>query len=333
MMRHTFRALGTTVEMGVASSPEGLDTPSILTACEAQIHRYEQRLSRFLPDSDVAHINRHPGEWVTVHPGTATVVELAIEAFMATGGLFHPALAGWLEAYGYGVSFDQVPVDSAGPPVSLPPAPADVCPVEVRRTPDQEQICRQRLDCVQTPATASAKPSQTPAHPRQVRVLPGWKLDLGGIGKGWIVERAADFLRAAGLRQFVVSAGGDMVCAETKAGIPWRIRIDDPLGGAAPVLTLSVENLAVATSGTYQRRWRQGGREVHHILNPRTGRPAETDVVSCTVLHPRLVAAEVLAKTALILGWQEGELWLRERAPDGWVMVSQEGKVKHSWQS
>jgi thiamine biosynthesis lipoprotein len=165
-----------------------------------------------------------------------------------------------------------------------------------------------------------------------VKVPEGLQVDLGGIAKGWIVEQGARLLIAKGYRQFVYNAGGDMVCQGSMNGRPWRIGIADPFRPADNLLVLDVESLAVATSGTYRRSWIRNGRHMHHIVDPRTGLPAETDVVSCTVVASSLVAAEWMAKTALILGSSAID-WLASQGARGWVMVTNTSEVKHAWNS
>ncbi|WP_083516721.1 FAD:protein FMN transferase [Alicyclobacillus shizuokensis] len=306
MHTRTFSAMGTTAEIAIAPPSievESIETDleTVLDTTESIIREHEGRLSRFRSDSDVARVNARLGTWVPVHPATARVAALAVEGFEATAGLFNPCLGTWLESLGYAVSFDMLPSPSEDPVPTLPPASGAACPLEVRESE------------------------------RRVRVAPGYKLDLGGLAKGWIVEQAALYLRSHGVHDFIVSAGGDMVCSGRHGERPWQVGIADPQEPARTLLTLDVDNLSLATSGTYRRRWQRAGATLHHLIDPRTGRPAETDVVSCSVLHPRLAAAEVLAKAALLLGSTDGMPWLRRHAPDGWVIVTKHGRVIHAW--
>jgi thiamine biosynthesis lipoprotein len=301
MRTRTFSAMGTMVEIAIVPSSADVDLENALDGAESLIREHERRLSRFRSDSDVARVNAQSGTWVPVHAATARVAALALEAYEATAGLFNPCLGTWMEALGYAVSFDELPASSEEPVPALAPASGAVCPLEVRESE------------------------------RCVRVEPGYKLDLGGLAKGWIVEQAAVYLRSHGIHNFVVSAGGDMVCAGRNGERPWRVGIADPQEPARTLLTLDVDDLSLATSGTYRRRWERSGTPLHHLIDPRTGQPAATDVVSCSVLHPRLAAAEVLAKTGLLLGITDGVPWLRQHAPCGWVMVTEQGRVIHAW--
>lgn len=304
-MLHTlsFHAMGTNMELGIWAEPQPPDSlVHDLNDVQAEIQRLEQRLSRFEPASDISRLNQNAGVWVSVHAETLEVLHLAARAFVESEGLFHPALGAQMEQLGYDRSFD-VGLDRA------------------------ESVARR------TTAPVPPRLPWTCSAAGQVRLEAGCKIDLGGIAKGWIVEQAAHMLRNRGQQNFVVNAGGDMVCARRKGDAPWSIGIADPAQPDVYVLTLDVENACVATSGTYRRRWRTGRDVRHHILDPRTGLPADSDLVSCTVIHPSLVAAEVMAKVFLILGLEQGRAWMEKVPNRGWAAIRSDGEVTHSWTS
>jgi thiamine biosynthesis lipoprotein len=150
------------------------------------------------------------------------------------------------------------------------------------------------------------------------RASDGWfsttyegRLDPTGIVKGWAVERAARTLAAAGATGVSVNGGGDVqLLGVPGAGRPWRVGIADPLrpGGLAAVITAAgTTELAVATSGTAERG--------AHIVDPRTGRPAVTDLLAVTVVAPRLTWADCWATAAFAMGARQGLTWL-ETLPD-----------------
>ena len=120
----------------------------------------------------------------------------------------------------------------------------------------------------------------------------GVKLDLGGIGKGYAAERAASLLAEAG--PCVVNAGGDVALR----GTAWPIGIETSDGS----LTLALENGGLATSGRDRRTWRRGGRELHHLIDPGTGEPAESDLLRATVVAVDAVEAEIWAKALFLAG-------------------------------
>ncbi|MGW0815124.1 FAD:protein FMN transferase [Streptomyces viridiviolaceus] len=145
------------------------------------------------------------------------------------------------------------------------------------------------------------------------RVSDGWfstsyqgRLDPTGIVKGWAVERAARRVAAAGATGVSVNGGGDVQLLGTPgAGRPWRVGVSDPLrpGGLAAVVSAAgADELAVATSGSAERG--------AHIVDPRTGRSAVTDLVAVTVVAPRLTWADCWATAAFAMGAREGLRWL-----------------------
>ena len=129
-------------------------------------------------------------------------------------------------------------------------------------------------------------------------------IGLGGVAKGYAVDRACGVLRRAGLEHFVVNSGGDLRAFGTHEGQLWRAAIRDPRGpGNVAVLPLS--NLALATSGDYERYAVIDGRRYCHIIDPRTGRPAD-GCRSVSVLAPTAALADALATAVFVLGPERG---------------------------
>lgn len=302
MRYERFQAMGTWVELIV---PDDQWREGVQDTVKSTILDLEGLLSRFRSDSELSQINHNPGRWVSVSRKTMEVLQLAKRTFEETAGFFNPCLAGVLESIGYDVSFDEIDAsrDGARPVVELPYIPPAECPYE--------------LDI----------------HESRVWLQPGYKLDLGGIAKSWIVQQAAQVVMAKQLYQFVLNGGGDMICHGQNGDKPWSVSIADPFHPEQSLLTLQVANLAVCTSGTYRRKWKQDGRWVHHIIDPFLGCPVETDIISCTVIHPDIVQAEVQAKVALMLGADEACAWLQGVKGSDWIIVRQTGEVIQSWKS
>ena len=267
------------------------------------IERWEDKLSRFRDTSELSYVNDNPGKWITISPDFAQVLQLATEAFHLTGGIFHPAVGKIMEDLGYDKSFEQV-TTVAHPPVVVLPNPNNL-------------------------------PFRLSFDLAQVYLSPGYRLDLGGIAKGWIVEQVAQKFWDHGLIDFIVSAGGDMVCAGSNAGQPWAIGIENPHDSTSSLLTLDVQSSSVATSGTYRRKWQREDTQtpLHHLIDPKTSLPSDTDIVSCTVVATHLFAAEVYAKTTLLLGSEKGIDWLTKQPQRGFIIVKDTGEVIHSWNS
>lgn len=143
----------------------------------------------------------------------------------------------------------------------------------------------------------------------------GMRVNLGGIGKGYAVDRAVAILRRRGVDDFMVQAGGDMYVGGSRGDRPWRLGIRDPRGPAdRSFATLDLSNGTFSTSGDYERFFIKDGRRYSHIIDPRTGEPARL-CRSVTLVTNRAVLADALAKGVFILGPEAG-MALVERLPD-----------------
>lgn len=143
----------------------------------------------------------------------------------------------------------------------------------------------------------------------------GMALDLGGIAKGYALERAAAVARSFGVTAALINAGGDLVAlGEKRPGVPWRVGVQHPRRHDAIAAVVDVRDRVVFTSGDYERFFDQGGTRYHHILDPRTGYPAP-GVQSVTIVAKDILLADALAKAVFILGPERG-LKLVESMPE-----------------
>ncbi len=142
----------------------------------------------------------------------------------------------------------------------------------------------------------------------------GMRVNLGGIGKGYAVDRAVDILRRSGLRDFMIQAGGDMYVGGRRGDRPWRLGIRDPRGPADRIFAaLDLADATFSTSGDYERFFMKDGVRYHHIIDVRIGAPARLSR-SVTLVTDRAVIADALAKGVFILGPDAG-MALIERTP------------------
>jgi thiamine biosynthesis lipoprotein len=273
----SFRCMTTEIELFLDAGDAQLASAALRSA-ERFFRQVEARFSRFLPDSELVQLNRTPGEDVPVSPDLAELVELALAAARASEGTFDPTVIDALEAAGYDRSIDLIRTNGTHPPQW------------VAARPD-------RWKHVVVDTTAGT-----------IRLPAGVRLDLGGIGKGWAADRAGALLQPFGAG--MVSAGGDIRAWGDQPGLQpgqgWLVALDHPEQPGKDLAWLRVRDGAVATSSITARRWAGG----HHMINPRTARPANTDLLSVTATAPTVVRAEVAAKVALILGRAAGLDWL-----------------------
>ena len=155
----------------------------------------------------------------------------------------------------------------------------------------------------------------------------GMKVNLGGIGKGYAVDRAVTILRDAGLFDFMIQSGGDLFVAGRRGDRPWRVGIQDPRGAPDTMFAaLELTDVALSTSGDYERFFIRDGRRYHHILDPDTGEPALRSR-SVSIVAKTSTAADGLSTGVFILGGEEG-MALIEKLPDvEGVIVTAENNV------
>ena len=171
-----------------------------------------------------------------------------------------------------------------------------------------------------------------PRRTAMVRRAPGIRFDLGGVAKGWLAERGLALLSS--WPSAVVDADGDP-SVRCGPGDTWAVAVDDPRtdGAALAILRLSAPatgwpvHWGVATSGTSIHRWRRGETLGHHLIDPRTGAPALTDVVQATVVCGSALRAEALAKAAVIAGAVDGLALLERAGVAGAVILTEVGET------
>ena len=157
---------------------------------------------------------------------------------------------------------------------------------------------------------------------------PGMRVHMGGIGKGFAVDRGAAMLRSHGIQDFLIQAGGDLYASGRRGNRPWRAAIRDPRG-EGPFAAMDLVNTTFSTSGDYERFFIEGGRRYHHILDPDTGQPARGSR-SVTILTRRAVIADALSTGVFVMGPDAG-MALIEKLPDvEGVIVTDGGDVRVS---
>ena len=269
---HEFRAMNTSVMVAAEGSAQNLSEP--FKEAEDQVRAFEKRFTRFSVDSELSALNRSSGRWFAASPDLYEVVALAQEYYHRTGGLFNPGVLGALEEAGYDRTFDEIRAASGliSTGTALPSPVPDFGRVELR------------------------------GSDRSIRLPLGLRIDLGGIAKGWIAEQTALYLSQY-TPACAVNAGGDQFAVGLPLGESgWIVGLEDPFELARDIEVLNLPPGAVATSTTTRRHWQQNGKERHHLIDPRTGEPAQSHWVSVTVIAPRAAQAEVLAKSLLIGG-------------------------------
>jgi len=274
---------------------DGAAARAALGGLPAWFARRERVLSRFDPNSALARLNA-AGFARPVDPLLWEALGVALAAASASDGLVTPTILPALERAGYRSSFERLAEDVLGPTSgSAPP-------------PDRRRV-------------------QRDAGARSVVLPPGVRLDLGGTAKGWSADLAVAWLAAFG--PALVEVGGD-VAASPREGATWPVAVGDPRGGGEPPELLLLGAGGVATSGRDFRRWSRGGVEQHHLIDPRTGSPSRSDVLTATVIAPSALEAEVAAKRLLLAGTDEGLSWIEAQPALAAMVVRDDGVTRAS---
>ena len=264
--RH-FRAMGTDVHVALVGG-----TPELLDVAEHRIHDLERRWSRFLDSSEITALNRNPGRPSIVSADTFMLVSRAVTAWDATGGRFDPTVGAALAAHGYDRDFADVARATTPAAVSIGPAPG---------LADIDLIVG--INAITLPD--------------------GVTIDPGGIRKGLAADNAAELLVASGADGALDNHGGDLrAVGRSPSAEGWAVTVDDPLHPGHELLRLAIPEGAVATSSRLLRRWQTTEGEAHHLIDPSTGHPVQTDVVAVTVVAGEAWWAEALTKALFRAG-------------------------------
>jgi thiamine biosynthesis lipoprotein len=260
--------------------------------------------SRFRENSDLVRANRNAGQWVTVRPVLAEAVNAALWAASQTEGLVDPTLGRSLAAVGYNrnlpqVQSDQMQSDHGPASVPLPSIPQAWRRVGVRTEDGQAEV-----------------------------MVPfGVGLDLGATGKAFAADLVVRRIVENVGTDLVVSIGGDVAIGSLDPDAhahDWQIAIGE-LPNAVPDQTIILHQGGLATSSTLHRHWTRGGNSLHHLLDPRTGRPVERNWRTASVAATSCLVANTATTAAIVLGAQ-APAWLTERGLAA-RLVGIDGKV------
>ena len=273
-------AIGTRIRLVVTEASQLDWARAILTDDLAAL---DAACSRFRADSELMALDASAGQPTTVSPLLAEAVSAALRGAMLTGGLVDPTVGRAMETIGYDRDFDSVPAHGA--PLRI----------TVSHVPQWRQI---RLD-------ESAHLLTVPA---------GVRLDLGATAKAWAADRSAQRIGRQLGCGVLVSLGGDIAVAGQVPTGGWSIRVQDITGDPSspaqgPSGVIAIRAGGLATSSTSARRWQRGGDLMHHILDPRTGRPADSDWRTVSVAAGSALDANI-ASTASIIRGRSAVGWL-----------------------
>jgi thiamine biosynthesis lipoprotein len=268
-----------------------------LDGCMDLAKKYENLFSTTVADSDISKINAAKGQPVEVDPETASLIETGLSYSRLSNGAFDITVgrlsALWQDA------------------------------IKNKEVPSEDAVNEARAS-IGYQAVSVENNTVTVSNPEA-------EIDLGGIAKGYIADRMKDYLKKNGVKSGIINLGGNVLTLGAKAdGSSYNIGIQKPFSTTGEVAAkVSVKNLSVVTSGTYERYFKKDGKIYHHILNLSTGYPEENDVDSATIFSKKSVDGDALSTIAFLLGPDKG-IPLIESLGFECAYIMKDGSVKTS---
>jgi FAD:protein FMN transferase len=285
------KAMAGEFEICLPVSIAGEATAAALKALDL-VQSLEAQLSFFKPQSDISEINRHAADAaVEVEPRLFALLQWAIQLGRDSGGAYDLTAAPLWEAWGFARRAGAIPT-----PEQLDDA--------------KSKVGQEWLELDETQRTIRFR-------------RPGIRLNLGSIGKGYAVDRAVEHLMSAGVADFLVHGGFSSVAARGSSSVahpsslipvPWTIGVKDPLRDDQRLGCIELHDRALGTSGSQFQSFRHRGHRYGHILDPRTGWPAE-GVLAVTVLAPTAAEADALSTAFYVMGPEAALSYCRQHPP------------------
>ncbi len=282
--------MGTLVEIKIYDTDQDKAAQAASDAF-AEMNRIEQVFSRHIESSEISQLSQATAPF-RVSAEVAALLEQGEQIARASGGAFDIGLGRLKGLWG---------IESEHPHI---PSAAEL----------QEALAGTGPEAVRLEGTLVYKSR------------PGLQIDLGGIAKGYAVDRALQLLRTEGIHSAAVNAGGDIALIGDKEGQPWRIGIQHPRNKEKMLLTLPLRDCAVVTSGDYERFFERDGVRYHHIFDPATGQPARL-CQSVTVIAPSAALADALATATFVLGPEKGKAFLERYQDVEGLIVTAAGEL------
>lgn len=292
-VREEAAIMGTVIKVELWSA-DAVEGRALAREVMKEMHRIDDLMSTYKPESELSHVNASAAAGpVMVNDELLMLIKHALEFSDITNGAFDITYASAGQYYDY----------------------------RKGKKPDSNQLAR-------------ALPAINYHHVRLDTTLstvqflqPGVRIDLGGIAKGYAVDRGIAMLQGAGVRNALVSAGGDTRVIGSHWDHPWKIGIRDPRDGEGIVSMIPLEDAAISTSGDYERYFEEDGVRYHHILNPGTG-DSPREVHSTSIIGSNATDTDALSTSVFVLGVEKG-LELVNSLPDTEAIIIDNRRKMH----
>lgn len=273
------QTMGTTWSVAMLPNPSGTGTAGLEQRLQERLDQINGLMSTYDPESEISRFNNLAStDWFTLSEETAEVIALSLEVSALTGGAFDISVGPLVELWGFGATARNDRIPSAA---------------QVRHA--LASVGYEKIRLRRQPAAVSKQ-------------VPGLRIDLSAVGKGYAVDALAELLMQQGISNFLVEVGGEIkVSGQRGAGAPWRVAIEKPLEDTREVDTIfPLTGTAVATSGNYRNFYVENGQRYVHTIDPASGRPVRHKLASVTVLDQTCARADALATALMVLGEEKG---------------------------
>ncbi len=266
---------------------------SVFQEIEAAIATVEDEISRTKETSQIAMLNKHKS--AKVDDMVLKLLKEGIAMAQESDGAFNPAIGKLTSLWGVAT--------------------------EHPRVPEEEEI--QAVDTAWSHITIDGN---------QVSIPENMEIDLGAIGKGYAADRVKEVLASHHITNALINLGGNIYAmGEKEEGVPWTIGLRDPNGSEGEsFITLKVRNVSLVTSGAYERYFVQDGKRYHHILDSKSGYPAQSDLLSVSIIGPSSTLCDALSTTLFVLGSEKGLPLIATYPGYACVLVKKDGKLLFS---
>lgn len=275
----------------------GKNAQKAILEAEREINALERMLSNTIENSEISAINQNAGkDAVKVSDDTLYLLKEAREIYDFTQGAFDITIAPIIDVWGF--------------------------TKEVKKVPDEETL-KQKLDLVDMKKLQINEKNKTVFLEES-----GMAIDLGGIAKGYATDKVNEIFIENGITSSVISLGGNVsVTGKKEDGSKWKVAIQDPLNNEGYAGVLYVEDTSVVTSGGYQRFFEENGKTYHHIIDPKTGMPADTGLLSVTIVCKNSTKADGLSTSVFIAGLEKGWQMWKDSQDFGIVFITDKKEI------
>jgi thiamine biosynthesis lipoprotein len=293
--QHRFNVMGTQAEVELWHDNPAI-AKQLIEAVEAEMNRIDQRMSPYIETSEVYKINQlNAGDKLKISNELFDLISRSIEFSKLSHGAFDITFA----SVGYRYDYRE----------------------KIKPSDDFIEHSKTLIDYRSIHLDTKTKELSFTKN--------GMKIDLGGIAKGHAVDRCIDILRRHGVENAFVKAGGDSRLLGDKRGRLWTIGIQHPRNKEQILTQVPLENVAISTSGDYERFFIDNGERVHHILDPKTGKSAKKSI-SVSIIAPDSTTADALSTTVFILGFEQGLALINNMADVSAIIIDSNGQFHYS---